>query len=123
MGGGGAILATTEGGGAPVIARLKVTPPFVLPRVRALARTESWGTVKPALKAGRRIQVFWEHYIDGRWQMVKARAPADSYDTGPSSTRYSVRFRFAAGKWRVHATAWDNNNEKVTSAVRRFTAY
>jgi len=123
VGWSGVILATTDGGGAPVIARLKVSPPFVPSRVRAGAGIESWGTVRPALTAGRRIQVFWEHYIDGRWQMVKARAPADSYDTGPSSTRYSVRFRFAAGKWRVHATAWDNKNEKVTSAVRRFTAY
>ena len=103
------------------MARLKVTPPAVPPFVRAGARVESWGTVKPALTAGRRIQVFWEHYIGGRWDMVLARKPADSYRTIAASTRYLVKIVFAPGRWRVRATAGDVR--PVTSAVRYFTAY
>ena len=117
----GVILATTDGGGPPVKARYKVTPPAVPPRVRAGARVESWGAVKPALKSGDRIVVFWEHYIGGRWDMVLARKPADSYRTTALSTRYSVRMVFKPGKWRVRATA--GAHEPVTSAVRTFTAY
>jgi len=121
VGTGGVILATTTGGGPPVKARYKVMPPAVPSRVRAGERIEAWGTVKPALTGGDRIVVFWEHFIGGRWDMVKARQPADSYLNAASSTRYSVRFVFAAGKWRVRTTAGDH--EPVTSAVRRFTAY
>jgi len=118
---GGAILATTDGGGPAVKARYKLTPPAVPSRVRAGARVESWGTVKPALKPGDRIVVFWEHYIGGRWDMVLALKPADSYRNAASSTRYSVRMMFKPGKWRVRATA--GAHEPVTSAVRRFTVY
>ena len=36
---------------------------------------------------------------------------------------YRAGAKFKPGKWRVHATTWDHKNEKVTSGVRRFTAY
>ena len=118
VGSGGVILATTDGGGPRVPARYKVTPPAVPHRVRAGTQIESWGRVRPALKAGSRIVVFWDHYIGGRWQMVRARQPADSYRNVFGSTKYSVRMVFAAGKWRVRAEAAD-----VISAYRVFTAY
>ena len=121
VGDGGTILATSTGGGPPVKARYTVTPPAVPARVRAGTGVEAWGTVKPALTGGDRITVFWEHYIGGRWDMVLARKPADSYRTVAASTRYLVKIVFAPGRWRVRATA--GGVRPVTSAVRYFTAY
>ncbi|MEI6450994.1 MAG: hypothetical protein WCP98_13775 [Actinomycetes bacterium] len=119
VGYGGAILASTTTGvvGPPMALYRKLTPPAVPSRVRAGARVESWGTVKPALKSGDRIVVFWEHYIGGRWQMVLAAQPAYSYGLWNSSWRYGVRMKFKPGKWRVRALAGD-----VSSAYRIFTA-
>jgi hypothetical protein len=117
----GTIIATTDGGGPPVKPRYKVTPPAVPPRVRAGARIESWGTVKPQLKVKDRIVVFWEHYIGGRWDMVLARKPADSQRDYQGFTKYSVRMVFKPGKWRVRATV--GAHEPVTSVYRIFSAH
>ena len=124
VGEGGAILATSDGGGPPVHPDYEVTPPAVPSRVRAGARIVSRGLVTPALAPGDRILISWEHFIGGRWDMVLALKPADSYwnQTTGHSTRYVVRMMFRRGKWRVRTTVGDDDFT-VTSAYRKFTAY
>jgi len=81
---------------------------------------EAWGVATPALTRDDRIIVFWEHFIDGRWDMVLARKPATSYRSTATTTKYSVPIVFKPGKWRVRATAVLADGGQVSSAVRYF---
>jgi hypothetical protein len=107
-----------------VMARAKLTPPAVASRVRAGVLITSWGTLKPPheLNIGSGTKVYWERYLGGRWRPIVSGF-ATSYRNTSSSTKYSVRMQYVAGKWRVRAVHQDNDHAKTTSSWRTFTAY
>ena len=101
-----------------------LTPPAVPSRVRAGARIESWGTLKPRAEAESPylIKVYCQRYHGGRWNAVYEEF-ARSYRNTSSSTRYCAVVRCVAGSFRIRAVHADFDHATVTSSWRRFTAY
>ena len=118
---GGAILATADGGGPTVKPGYKMTPPEVPSRVHAGAVNRFEGEVWPALPAGGRVKILWEHFLGGHWDTVPMN-PEVTLAPYAGASEYEVRVKLTSGKWRVHATAMAGNEVLATSAVRKFTA-
>jgi len=107
-----------------VMSKAKLTPPAVPSRVRPGTLTASWGTLQPlhtpAQNKVSHIKVYLQRYDGGRWQAVTSTY-AISYRNKSSSTEYSVRFKYVAGKWRMRAVHQDSDHARTTSSWRTFT--
>lgn len=101
-------------------------PPVIPSRIRAGKLVRYWGKLLPQHTREQNqtshTKVYLQRYSGGKWRAVTSLW-AQSYRNTNSMTEYSIRLRFAKGKWRVRAIHQDSDHVKTTSAYKTFTVY